>query len=332
VPAIFREARTIQGQQETSYEIDGQRFWVGEAAFRESGDALPLGPTATRLADERQRWFIFAGLAELLRTAGYAPGVHQVMLTLAVPNTEIVIALGPAGEETLATEERTRTAIAAHLKDQTVTVTRRGEDGSVETWTVRIAGVFPQAQTIGTFHAITKGPKGAVLMDLNGMTLIDIGGGDLHETEVALRPRYRLAVNRPGEGTIRIARALREKYHKVLLNDAMAQHALITQKIEISSRDVDIRAEVEQLIAAKGQGIIADVIGALRNARKFTAITGGGVIPLNGRLSTVLALEEKEPGRDYILLRGELAVTLNAIGTLFGLYFFIGERRRREAR
>ena len=51
-PAIFREARVIQGQQEISYEIDGQRFWVGEAAFRESGDALPIGPTGKVLKRE----------------------------------------------------------------------------------------------------------------------------------------------------------------------------------------------------------------------------------------------------------------------------------------
>ena len=63
--------------------------------------------------------------------------------------------------------------------------------------------MFPQAQTLGTFYAVTKAPDGTVLFDLNGMTLIDIGGGDLHETEVSVRPRYRLAINRPGDGTIR---------------------------------------------------------------------------------------------------------------------------------
>ena len=332
IPAIFRESRTIQGQQETSFEIDGQRFWIGEAAFRESGDALPIGPTAQRLGDERQRWFIVAGIVELLRTAGYAPGTHPIMLGLAVPNTEIVIAVNDRGDESLAVEERARAAISAHLKDKTFTIVRRGEDGSTETWVIRIVTVFPQAQTLGTFYAVTKAPDGTVLFDLNGMTLIDIGGGDLHETEVSVRPRYRLAINRPGDGTIRIARALREKFHKTLLNDALAQHALITREIEMSSRTVDISADVEQLIAAKGQGIIADVIGALRNARKFTTITGGGVIPLNGRLSSVLVLEEKEAGRDYLLMRGELAVSLNVIGTLFGLYFFVGSLRRREQR
>ena len=84
------------------------------------------------------------------------------------------------------------------------------------------------------------------------------------------------------------------------------------------------------VMAPSSNGIIADVIGALRSSQKFTAITGGGVIPLNGRLSTVLDQEDKEPGRDYILMDGELSVTLNAIGTLFGLYFYIAELRRRE--
>ena len=66
-------------------------FWTGETALAHEGDALRVGLTVQRLDDERQRWFSGAGIVELLRAADYPPGEHQIALTLAVPNTEIVI-------------------------------------------------------------------------------------------------------------------------------------------------------------------------------------------------------------------------------------------------
>lgn len=80
---------------------DGLSFWVGETALVHAGDALRVGPTVQRLSDERQRWFIAAGIVELLRATGYPPGAHQVALTLAVPNTEIMIERDAKGGEQL---------------------------------------------------------------------------------------------------------------------------------------------------------------------------------------------------------------------------------------
>jgi hypothetical protein len=73
VPTAFALAQEIQGRQEVTYACDGVKFWAGEAALAHAGDALRLGPTIQRLDDERQRWFIGAGIVELLRQLATRP-------------------------------------------------------------------------------------------------------------------------------------------------------------------------------------------------------------------------------------------------------------------
>ena len=62
VPTAFAIAEQIQGRQEVTYQCDGVAFWTGATALAHGGDALRLGPTIQRLDDERQRWFIGAGI------------------------------------------------------------------------------------------------------------------------------------------------------------------------------------------------------------------------------------------------------------------------------
>src|SRR5947208_1777813 len=92
VPTAHVVARRIQGGiGETTYQLDGGTgFWIGEAALRNEGRALPVGPTPQRLADPRQRQFIATCLVELLIAAGYEPGAYHLALGFAIPNTEIV--------------------------------------------------------------------------------------------------------------------------------------------------------------------------------------------------------------------------------------------------
>jgi hypothetical protein len=146
VPTAFALAQTIQGRQEVTYTCDGISFWVGDVALAHGGDALRLGPTLQRLDDQRQHWFIGAGIVELLRAAGYPPGEHQIALTLAVPNTEIVIEHDERGVEQLTLDRRTRESLAHHLKGKLWTISRV-DDGSQdeakplqqpETWTMRL--------------------------------------------------------------------------------------------------------------------------------------------------------------------------------------------------
>jgi hypothetical protein len=322
IPTAFALAQTIQGRQEVSYTCDGVTFWMGEVALAHGGDALRLGPTIQRLDDERQRWFIGAGIVELLREAGYASGEHQIALTLAVPNTEIIVERDEKGGEQLTLDTRTREALVRHLKGTHWTITRIDDDRQPETWTIKVASVLPQAQTTGTVVALTRAPNGKAVLDLDGIRVIDIGGGDLHICEVVFSPAQMIN-RRSGDGTIRIARALRsnQAFAGTIRNDVEAQQALVRQTITRASRRVSIAGEVQQAVASKGNAIVADVLSELRDSRLFVAITGGGTLLLHALLSDVLQHEAKEPGRDYLLVEGPLASQLNAIGVLFGLIF-----------
>lgn len=253
VPTAFAVAQVIQGRQEVTYTCDGISFWVGETALAHAGDALRVGPTIQRLSDERQRWFIGAGIVALLRAAGYPPGEHQIALTLAVPNTEIVIERDEKGGEQLTLDARTREALTRHLKGKTWSITRNDDDGEAEPWAITVASVLPQAQTTGTVVAITRAPNGKAVFDVAGMRVVDIGGGDLHVCEVVLSPAQMIN-RRSGEGTIRIARALRSDraFAGAIRNDVEAQQALVRQTITRASRQVGIAAEVQQAVASKG--------------------------------------------------------------------------------
>lgn len=322
IPATFALAQDIQGRQEVTYTCDGVAFWTGEVALAHAGDALRLGPTIQRLDDERQRWCIGAGLVELLRSAGYAPGEHQVALTIAVPNTEIVIERDEKGGEQLTLDARTRESLARHLKGKVWIITRNDDDRQPETWVIKVVTVLPQAQSAGTVVAMTRAPNGKAVSDLNGMRVIDIGGGDLHVCEVSFSPAQMIN-RRSGDGTIRIARALRtdRAFAGVIRNDVEAQQALVRQTITRASRRVSIATEVQQIVASKGNAMVADVLAELRDSTQYVTITGGGVLLLSHLLTDVLAHEAKEIGRDYLLVDGPLASELNAIGVLFGLIF-----------
>jgi len=322
IPTAFAPAQLIQGRQEVTYSCDGVTFWTGETALAHAGDALRLGPTIQRLGDERQRWFIGAGIVELLRAAGYAPGEHQIALTLAVPNTEIVIERDEKGVEQLTLDSRTREALTRYLKGKLWTITRTDDDRQPETWVIKVGTVLPQAQTTGSIVAITRAPNGRAVFDVEGMRVIDIGGGDLHVCEVLFNPAQMIN-RRPGDGTIRIARALRNDraFAGAIRNDVEAQQALVRQTITRASRKVSIATEVQQVVASKGNAMVADVLSELRDSTQFVAITGGGVLLLNGLLTNVLVHEDKQAGREYLLVDGPLASQLNAIGALFGLMF-----------
>lgn len=170
--------------------------------------------------------------------------------------------------------------------------------------------------------ALTRAPNGKAVSDIAGLRVIDIGGGDLHVTEVVFSPAQMIN-RRPGDGTIRIARALRtdRAFAGVIRNDMEAQQALVRQTVTRASRSVGIAAEVQQAVASKGNAMVADVLAELRDSTQFVAITGGGVLLLRQLLTDVLAHEAKEAGRDYLLVDGPLASQLNAIGALFGLIF-----------
>ncbi len=326
VPTAHGVAHRIQGGTgETTYQLNGgTSFWIGEAALRNDGRALAVGPTSQRLADPRQRQFLAASLIELLIVAGYEPGVYQIALGFAIPNTEIV----REGEmsEKLVVAPETRDALKEHLRSATWTVERADARGGVpSTWTITIGQLIPQAQSIGTFVCWSKTPTGKTVVGYDAVSVLDIGGGDLHETDIALKP-YRMSSRRLGDGTIAIARGLKELLPKAGLNDVTAQHALITRRALIAGRMQDVSAEVNEAIGMYGQDLIGLILPILQQTRRFVILTGGGTILLHGILSERLKAAGKIEGQEYLVIPNAFAAFLNAVGALFGMLFAASRR------
>ncbi len=328
IPTAIREALVVRGgKQEVTYTIGETTFWIGDTALDHDGDGLFIGPTYQRIVDPRMRLFLAAGLVELLVAAGYAPSVYLLAIGFAIPNDEIVPIRSDSGdEERLGVCDKTRSVLLTYLKGASWQITRTDPDGTVAVWELQIAVVLPQAQTVGTLLAYTHSPTGKVVTDLEGVTVIDIGGGDLQRIECAIQP-YQIVARRLGDGTIRIARVLKEKFPQLELSDVAAQRALITKRLMVSGRTRDISVQVQEAIASQGQAILADLLPSLRQSRRFVIITGGGVILLQDRIAERLTLEPKRAGDDYDLIHPELAAMLNAVAVLFAVIFKSAKKR-----
>lgn len=327
IPTAYREAEVIRGGEgEVSYRVGGSPdFWIGDTALRHDGDDLPIGPTKQRITDVRLRYLIAAGLVELLHQAGYEAGAHHIILGFAIPNVEIVPVRGEGeGEhegERLGVDPDTRAVLEQYLKGARWVVERTGADGNTTTWDLTLLTVMPQAQTTGTLIAVTKAPNGATVTDVEEMDIVDIGGGDLQITTVQIKPTYRMTTRRLGEGTIRVARALKDKFPRHELNDVAAQQALITRRLLVSGRQRQIDAEVADVLNSQGQAIIGTVLPVLRQSRRFVTITGGGVILLHDLLKPRLDADSKVRGEDYELINHGIASVVNSIGVLFSVIF-----------
>ncbi len=326
VPTAYREAEIIRGgEHEVSYRMNGSSdFWIGDVALRHDGDDLPIGPTKQRIIDARLRALMGASLVELLHTAGYEAGPYHIIVGFAIPNTEIVPLRsedGEDGEERMGVDPETRTVLESHLRGARWVVERTAIDGAVARWDLDLVTVFPQAQTAGTLIAVTKAPNGATVTNVEEMDIIDIGGGDLQLTTVQITPTYRMITRRLGDGTIRVARALKAKFPRHELNDVAAQEALIQRRLLVSGRRRNIDTEVNDVLDSQGQAIIGTVLPQLRQSSRFVTITGGGVILLHDLLMPRLDADSKVRGEDYELINHGIASVCNAVGVLFGLIF-----------
>jgi hypothetical protein len=323
IPTAHRDAEQIRGgtQDVTVRVNDSAPFWIGETALAHDGDALPVASTPQRLADIRQRQFLAACVVELLIAAGYPPGHYPLVLGFAVPNTEIVLMPDDAGGDKLGVDPKTQAALVQHLKGSTWQVVRTDERGQLHCWTLSIVTVLPQAQTSGTILATTKAANGKTVSAYDSMVVLDLGGGDLHATEVTVRPRYQMLSRRVGDGSVRLARALRLRLPKAFRNDAQAQQALIDGEVLQSGRYRRIDAEIQAVLDGPGQAIITEVLDVLEQTRSHVLLTGGLIIPLEDRLCARFEVADKVGGVDYTLIDGRIAPILNAIGVLFGVAF-----------
>ena len=328
VPTAYREAEEIRsGRGEISYTLGNATFWIGETALRHGGDDLPIGPTKQRLIDPRQRAVIGATIVELLHSAGYAADEYLVVIGFAIPNGEIVRQKGPEGEDRiLGVEPETLAVMGEHLKGAVWKIDRTDADGNVLAWTIRVQSLTPQPQTAGTVIVCTKAPTGVTVTTFDEFEVIDIGGGDLQDTHVRTRP-YQMVSRRLGDGTIRIARALKAKFPRMELNDVAAQQALISKRLLVSGRWKDISKEVQEVINSQGQALVAATLPQLAQSQRFVIITGGGVILLHDLLEERLQTVNKVRGEDYELMNHTVASLLNAIGVMFGAIYRASARK-----
>lgn len=318
VPMAIVAARAIQsGRGETTHIVDGQQLWIGDVALRHDGQDIPAGSTAQRVGDPRWRQLFFAALADILADAGYAPGEYVIAISLAVPNVEVA---RDGRSDRLGVIPETATAIRAYVRDQRAVVQRVDDHGAGQVWTLHIHQVLGQAQSLGTFTAWSKSPAGRTVQDVEGVLVVDIGGGDQQQTEITVAP-YQMLTERIGDGTITLARAFQQRYATAQLTTLAAQQALMTRRLVISGRRRDVSSEVQQILASEGQNLIGKVLPALRQQRLFVIFTGGGIILLHELLRDRIATTDKRDGEDYTIVPVAVASTLNSVGALFNLLF-----------
>lgn len=324
VPTVYKTAKEIRGGAGiVTYSLDGGTpFWTGADALRYSGDMLPIGATPERVSDPRQRDFLAAALVEALLAAGYAPGIYNLAVGLAIPNAEIVLKKSADGDK-LGVAKETRSAIREHLFGKTFEVTRTDEQGRPSHWTLTYTTIMPQAQSVGTYLAWSRRPDGTpVDHGVEGITIVDIGTGDMQRTDIDVEP-YRMMSDPLGRGTIIMARQLQAQVPEFKLNEAKAMQALMSRTALDSGRRVDIGPAVDAIIAAEGQDMVARILPVLQQTERYVLFTGGGVL-LGGLRS---AIEEraraagKRSPRNYAIVPETHAVTLNATGALLGVIY-----------
>lgn len=325
VPTAHQPATAFQsGTGEVTYQLDdGLGFWIGEVAIRNEGEALRVGPTAQRFADARQQPFIGAVVVEALIAAGYAPGAYPIALGFAIPNTEIV--RESSDSDKLVVCEETRNALKKRLRGNAWQITRTDERGRATSWTLTVQHLLPQAQSVGAFIAWSKAPNGTKAIDYDTLTILDIGGGDLHKTDIWLKP-YRLSTERIGSGTIDIARALIKRLPKARLNDVTAQHALVARQALISGRMQNVSSEVDEMLQMHGHTLVGRMLPTFQDTRRYVIVTGGGAILLREPIVDVLAAAGKDQEQDYLLVDRRLASVLNSAGALFAVLFMAARK------
>lgn len=326
IPTAYSTARAFQGGSgEVTYHLDGlPDFWIGEAAMRNDGRALPIGPTPQRLPDPRQHSFLGACIVEALLAAGYEAGAYVLAVGFAIPNSEIVVETKAVGDK-LGVCEETKTALKKYIRNQCWQIERTDTRGKVSSWSLTVRYIVPQAQSIGTFITWAKAANGTTVTDYDALTILDIGGGDLQRTDVYLKP-YRMISERIGDGTIDLARALKARLPRARLNDVMAQHSLVTRQTMEMGRTRAIQQEVEAVLHTHGQDLVGQVLPILQDNRRYVIITGGGAVLLRDMLLQRLATVGKTQGEDFLLINHGLAAVVNAVGALFAVLFLITKK------
>jgi hypothetical protein len=309
------------GEGITTWQVDHcEPFWMGdEALLTTKAESLPIGMTEERLPDERYQRFLFACLVELLREAGYErqsqewQGEYDLYLSFGLPNEEMTRA---------GVKESVHQALQ-QIFNVSHEVRRTNEQGHVTIWKLRLVEVQPYPQTFGSFVTWYYTLDGAAIdTDIVKHVTFDLGGGQLHTCTVAIehrsegRPRLRMQAALLDEGTIAIARAVREQlraqYPGLRLSDVEAQQALVSGLVTLGGRRTNVSDLIHDVIAARSQKILTHMRHLLQEDQTFLMFTGGGSILLEASLRALVSA--KRTGQSFLFVPKDLSSVLNAMG------------------
>ncbi len=322
IVTAYAPAKKLGGTSEgiTTWQVNNsEEFWIGEDALTMKAESLPIGMTGDRLPDERYRRYLFACLVELLLEAGYSTpshdfqGEYNLYLSFGIPNEEV----SRGG-----VNEAVRRALTP-LFNTTYTIRRTDERGEVTNWIIRLVELNPYPQTFGSFVTWYYTVDGTpVETDIVKHLTLDIGGGQFHQCEVTLQhqlqgmPKLRMAASLLDEGTIAIARAVREQVHVlhpgIRLSDVEAQQVLVSRHVLLEGRRTSVDRIVSEVIAARSQNLLTHLRHQLQDERSFLMFTGGGSILLAQSLQELV--RANRGSQSFLFVPKELASVLNAIG------------------
>jgi hypothetical protein len=330
--SVYTPAALIRAGEDTTAlrvfrdERWGEWFWLdqGETA---SGEALPIGASAERLADPRTLDFLIGAFCEVLQRSGWPAGAYTPWVGFGVPNEEV-------SRSGLIVE--TRQALR-QLRGQSFVVERRDPSGAVTTWTLIIGELVPAAQSLGSFfawyHTLSGQPA---VPDVDLVTVADLGGGHLSRFDVEIirrpgqPPQLRGSGSILGEGMIVIAREVIElikAQHRVRLNETAALRALRSRRVLSGGRRLPIDDLIASAIQTRGQPLLAALTPIAADHRRYPIFSGGGTVCLSSELERRLAAVQRAPGSSLIVPAG-VASTLNAIG-LYALALYAAQRGAR---
>jgi len=309
------------GEGITTWQVDGSEpFWIGEdALLTTKAESLPIGMTEERLPDERYQHFLFACLVELLREAGYETSSHEwqgeydLYLSFGLPNEEIT----RRGVKETVNRALQQIFNVPHM------IRRTSEQGQETRWKVRLVELNPYPQTFGSFLTWYYRLDGAAIdTDIVKHVTMDIGGGQFHTCTVTIehqtegRPRLRMQAALLDEGTIAIARAVREQlraqHSGLRLSDVEAQQVLVSGYATIGGRRTNIQDLVAEVIRARSQKLLTHIRHLLQEDQTFLMFIGGGSMLLEQSLQSLVSA--KRSSQSFLFVPKDLSSVLNAIG------------------
>lgn len=337
VNAIANVTKTIAGVKATTYRLRregeyGLAYCIGDDALKtNTSQPLPTGSTGRRLSDLRQIEYEMAAMVAFLRKCSYTPGNHILTLSIAIPNDEIVVT-NTTGKTTVIAE--TEKALR-EVYEKTWIVEETTPRGDVQEWELRFTKkrvVIPQ--TMGAITLYSRDVYGRLVLDgIEAIAIVDIGHGDTQGSIVQLKP-FSMSVERIGDGTIRIAKALLPAMRQQAVLDGsidatqinMNQAQAIAQTKTVIKRGKTVRLEglVDELTTREAASLAVELARFFRPTNAEPLIVGGG--SKNQLIRETIEKQTKSlwgDGQGVFFFDPKLTSVANAIGAFMQLFWVV---------